>query len=529
MGIIDERIKNSLKESFAILNEKVNIKVLLPETKDQFYDYAKEIFEVLPELSDKISVQFISKSDMPSNIIDDDVRCPIIIFDDKKLDAIFVGTPIGEEAHTLVNAILVISGSKQFLSEKDISLIKDIKKETIVEVYVSPTCPYCPQQAIIAINASMVNKNIKTRIVEIFENKDIAQKKAIRSVPVTFVDKEQVAVGLQSNEEFVLSLIGKDVQELLFSSKKKIKEFDLTIVGAGPAGLSAAIYAKRSGLSVGIFEREMVGGQVLTTPQVENYPGFTSISGKSLVDILTQHALNYVEINIGEEVKKVRKIDDYFEIVTSDDLYKSKAVLIASGASKKKLNVLGENYFYGKGISYCALCDGYFYKGKKVFVVGGGNTALTDAIYLKNIGSDVTLIHRRDTLRAEKYLQDSFFKLGIEVIWNSEVKEIIGKESVEFIKIINRVTGEEQTIELDGLFVAIGYEPNNLLAKDLGVQLDEEGYIKVDRNMRTNIQRVYAAGDIAGGEKQIVVAVARGAIAATSAFEDLLSPYWIKK
>ncbi|MEO1784948.1 thioredoxin-disulfide reductase [Thermodesulfobium sp. 4217-1] len=529
MGIIDEKVKNSLKESFVILKDNVNIKVFLPEVKDQFYEYTKEIFEVLPEVSEKISVQFISKSDLPSNLIDEEIKCPIVIFDDEKLDAIFVGTPIGEEAHTLVNAILVISGAKQFLADKDISLISDVKKETVVEVYVSPTCPYCPQQAIMAISASAVNRNIKTRIVEIFENKDIAQKKAIRSVPVTYVDNEQVAVGLQSNEEFILSLIGKDVQELLHNDKDKAKEFDLTIVGAGPAGLSAAIYARRSGLSVGIFEGEMVGGQVLTTPQVENYPGFIDITGKSLVDILTQHALNYVNISIGEEVKKINKAEDYFEVITSDGSYKSKAILIASGASKKKLNVPGEDSFYAKGVSYCALCDGYFYKGKKVFLVGGGNTSLTDAIYLKNVGVDVTLIHRRDTLRAEKYLQDSFFKLGIEVIWNSEVKEILGKNSIEFIKIVNNITGEEQTIALDGLFVAVGYMPNNSLAKDLGVQIDEEGYIKVDRKMRTNVHRVYAAGDIVGGEKQIVVAVSRGAIAATSAFEDILSPYWLKK
>ncbi|AWB10312.1 thioredoxin reductase (NADPH) [Thermodesulfobium acidiphilum] len=529
MGIIDEKIKNSLKESFLILKESVNIKVFLPEVKDQFYEYTKEIFEVLPEVSEKISVKFISKSDVPSNLIDEEIKCPIIIFDDEKLDAIFVGTPIGEEAHTLVNAILIISGTKQFLNEKDASLISDIKKETVVEVYVSPTCPYCPQQAIMAINASLINRNIKTRIIEIFENKEIAQKKAIRSVPVTYVDNEQVAIGLQSNEEFVLSLIGKGIQELLHNEKEKLKEFDLTIVGAGPAGLSAAIYARRSGLSVGIFESEMVGGQVLTTPQVENYPGFISISGKSLVDILTQHVLNYVSINIGEEVKKINKVEDYFEVITSDDFYKSKAILLATGASKKRLNVPGETSFYGKGVSYCALCDGYFYKGKKVFLVGGGNTALTDAIYLKNVGADITLIHRRDTLRAEKYLQDSFFKLGIDIIWNSEVKEILGKDSVEFIKIVNNVTGEEQTLALDGLFIAVGYMPNNSLAKDLGVELDEEGYIKVDRNMRTNVHRVYAAGDIVGGEKQIVVAVSRGAIAATSAFEDILTPYWVKK
>jgi thioredoxin reductase (NADPH) len=529
VGIIDEKIKNSLKESFVILKDRVSIKVLLPEEKDQFYEYTKEIFEVLPEISEKISVQFISKKDLHLNIIDEDIKCPLIIFDNEKLSAIFIGTPIGEEAHTLVNIILVISGAKQFLSEKDISLISDVNKETFVEVYVSPTCPYCPQQAIMAINASMINKNIKTRIVEIFENKDIVQKKAVRSVPVTFVNGEQVAVGLQSNEEFVLSLIRKDVQVLLHNDKEKAKQFDLTIVGAGPAGLSAAIYARRSGLSVGIFEGEMVGGQVLTTPQVENYPGFIDITGKSLVDILAQHTLNYVNISIGEEVKKINKVEDYFEVITSDDSYKSKAILIASGASKKKLNVTGENSFYGKGVSYCALCDGYFYKGKKVFLVGGGNTALTDAIYLKNIGSDVTLIHRRDTLRAEKYLQDSFFKLGIDVIWNSEIKEILGKQSIEFIKIVNNITNEEQNIALDGLFVAVGYIPNNSLAKDLGVQIDEEGYIMVDRNMRTNVHRVYAAGDIVGGEKQIVVAVSRGAIAATSAFEDILSPYWLKK
>lgn len=181
-------------------------------------------------------------------------------------------------------------------------------------------------------------------------------------------------------------------------------------------------------------------------------------------------------------------------------------------------------------MSYCAECDGYLFKdGKKVIVVGGGNTALTFALYLHSLGADVTVVHRRDQFRAEMRLQEGLKSAGIPVLWNSEVIEIMGDRVVKAVKIKNNIDGSVKEIPVDGVFIAIGYEPNNRVANLLGLKLDEQGYIVVDGQMRTSMPYVYAAGDITGGVKQIVVAVSQGSMAALSAFEDLKSPYWTKK
>jgi thioredoxin reductase (NADPH) len=305
-------------------------------------------------------------------------------------------------------------------------------------------------------------------------------------------------------------------------------EKDLLIIGAGPAGLTAAIYAARSGIKAAVIEKANMGGQVALTPVVENYPGFTKIAGKTLMDMMAQQAVQYADIREGEEVLEVKKSDGTFDVKTNKAHYTSNAILIATGAESKKLGVPGEKEFQGRGVSYCAVCDGFFFKdGKKVMVVGGGNTAATEALYLKNIGVDVTLVHRRDRLRAEQFLQKSLQDNGIPVVWNSVVKEILGDKFVTGISLENTGDKSTRTVPLDGVFIAIGYVPNNELAIKLGVEVDEEeGYIKVDKGQRTSVKGIYAAGDITGGVKQIVTAVGQAAVAALSIFEDLSHPYW---
>jgi len=224
------------------------------------------------------------------------------------------------------------------------------------------------------------------------------------------------------------------------------------------------------------------------------------------------------------------KTDVTFEVMTNRAQYNAKAVLLTTGADSRKLGIPGEKEFQGKGVSYCAACDGYFFKdGKKVIVVGGGNTAATEALYLRNIGVDVTLVHRRDTLRAEMFLQQSLANNNVPIVWNTEVKEILGDKLVTGVILENTLDKTRKTMDLDGVFIAIGYTPNNDLAKTLGIETDEEGYIKVGQGQRTTVKGIYAAGDITGGIKQIVTAVSQGAVAATAIFEDISNPYWKKK
>lgn len=298
-------------------------------------------------------------------------------------------------------------------------------------------------------------------------------------------------------------------------------DYEVAIVGAGAAGYAAAIYAGRSGASVVVFDKGMGGGLTIEAPKVENYPGFKSISGMELMEKMKEHAKDYAELKFGEEVKKLSVSNEGVEIETTRSKYFVGAVILCTGSQHRKLGVKGEDEFAGRGVSYCATCDGFFFKGKKVVVVGGGNSAIIEAIYLKQIGCDVSVIHRRDKLRAEKALEEEAKEKGINFIWNSIVEEIIGDDFVKAVKIKNVKTGEEKVIATDGVFISIGEEPQNELAKQVGIKLDENGYIITDEMGRTNVKRVFAAGDVTGGVRQIITACAEGAKAALAAMEAI--------
>jgi len=296
---------------------------------------------------------------------------------------------------------------------------------------------------------------------------------------------------------------------------------DLAVIGAGPAGLTSGIYAGRFGLESAVFDEKIVGGMVNLTPVVENYPGFEKISGMELIEKMKRQTEKYCEIHEMEKVEKI-VVDKEIEIVTTKKIYKSKALVFATGTEKRKLDVKGEKEFLGRGVSYCATCDGMFFRNKKTVVVGGGNAAAIEALHLKNLGSNVSLIHRRDKLRADKILQTQILEKNINVVWDSVVEEIFGDSIVKGVKIRNVKDNSINEMSIDGVFVSIGEKPNSAIAKSIGVKTDEKGYIVVDKNQRTNLPKIYAAGDVTGGLRQIVTACAEGAVAANSAYEDLL-------
>jgi thioredoxin reductase (NADPH) len=259
----------------------------------------------------------------------------------------------------------------------------------------------------------------------------------------------------------------------------------------------------------------------------ENYPGFTSVGGKTLVDLMVSHALEYVQIFQGEEVLEIHP-GEPIEVLTTRRRFMTKAVLLATGASYRHLGVPGETRLAGRGVSYCSTCDGPLFKGKKVVMVGGGDSAVTEALHLHHIGVNVTLVHRRTSLRAQEHLTKNLFDNNIPVLWNTEVKEILGEERVRELVLYNRESKETTNLPTDGVFIAIGYAPSVDLAKNTGVELSPDGYIKHDSRHRTNIPGIYSAGDVEGGFKQIVTATAQGTEAAMSIFEDLMNPYWKK-
>lgn len=300
-----------------------------------------------------------------------------------------------------------------------------------------------------------------------------------------------------------------------------MEEYDVLIMGAGPSGLTAGIYAGREGLKSIIIEKALKGGNANMAPVIANFPGFKSIPGLELLKKIGGQAEKYIEIRETEEILKIEENEDNFILNTNKQDYRAKSIIFCTGTTYRKLGVPGEENFIGKGISFCSICDGMLFKGRDVIVVGGGNSAVTHALHLKDIGVNVTLIHRRDELRAQKYLQDQLRESGIPIIWNSVVKEMKGDMFLQSVVVQNRETGEDQELEVSGAFLAVGEKPNSDLAVSIGVDVDELGYIITDKKQQTNVSNVYAAGDVTGGVQQLVVACGEGAVAAVNLYEEL--------
>ena len=302
-----------------------------------------------------------------------------------------------------------------------------------------------------------------------------------------------------------------------------MEQYDIIIIGAGPGGLTAGIYAGRQGTKNLIIDRDLAGGIGREVPEMENYPGFESISGLELIEKMKAQATRNCKLNEMEEVTEItRNEGEYrFTVTTVKNQYQAKAIILATGSSHRHLDAKGEEEFKGKGVSYCATCDGFFFAGRNIIMVGGGNSALQEALYLKNLGANVTLVHRRDEFRAQKHLQNMIEEAGIETILNATVEEIRGEMLVESVILKDTKTGELTEVPTNGVFISVGYIPHTELATQIGVNLDESGHIIIDKEQKTNIDYVYAIGDVCVGLKQWVVACGEGAVAATSAFHDL--------
>lgn len=294
--------------------------------------------------------------------------------------------------------------------------------------------------------------------------------------------------------------------------------YDIIIIGAGPAGLTAAIYARRANKKVLVLEAKSYGGQIINANNVENYPGFVSISGFDLATNMYNQAKE-----LGAEIKfeTAIHIDKDKKVTTNKDTYEAKAIILATGAENRKLNIPDEEDYVGKGISYCATCDGNFFKNKIVAVVGGGNTALEDAIYLSNIAKKVYLIHRRDNFRGEaRYLSEIKKKDNIELILNSNVTRLVGKNILEKI-IVTDKDNKVNEIEINGLFIAVGQSPKNEIFANI-IKINDYGYIESDDGVHTNIEGIYVAGDNRVKVlRQLTTAVSDGSIAATTAIKEM--------
>ena len=302
------------------------------------------------------------------------------------------------------------------------------------------------------------------------------------------------------------------------------KKYDVIVLGGGPAGYTAAMYTARAGLSTLVIEKLFAGGQMTQTPNIENYPGIPQgIDGVLLGMNFQAGAQNAGVQTLNAEVTEVKLQDEEKILTTAKGDFIGRTVIIATGAGHKHLGIDREWELTGKGVTYCATCDGMFYRGKTVAVVGGGNSAASEALVLSRIAKKVYLIHRRDSLRASRSYNEPLQQAeNVEFIWNSQVSELLGDEKLSGVKLQNALSGEEQELQLDGLFISIGRQPATELFRGQ-LELDEGGYIVADESTRTSIPSVYAVGDVRTKEvRQIVTAAADGAVAAHYAEEELL-------
>ncbi|RHH71284.1 MULTISPECIES: thioredoxin-disulfide reductase [Vagococcus] len=301
--------------------------------------------------------------------------------------------------------------------------------------------------------------------------------------------------------------------------------YDVIIIGAGPGGMTSALYASRSGLSVLVIERGAPGGQLMNTDEVENYPGFNLISGPDLALKMFENSSNFGAEHVYGNVVNIENSGDVKKVVCDDATYEGKTVIIASGSEHRKINIPGEEEYSGRGVSYCAVCDGAFFRDRHLVVIGGGDSAIEEGMYLTQFASKVTIVHRRDKLRAQKILQDRAFKNEkIEFMWNKVPIEINGNDtSVQSIKLEDTKTGEVEDLLADGVFIYIGLDPLTDFVKDLGITT-EHGWIKTDAHMSTDIPGIYAIGDVRDTVlRQIATAVGDGSIAGQEVYNYLSS------
>ncbi|WP_134703270.1 thioredoxin-disulfide reductase [Ammoniphilus sp. YIM 78166] len=303
------------------------------------------------------------------------------------------------------------------------------------------------------------------------------------------------------------------------------KVYDVVIAGAGPAGMTAAVYTARANMSTLMIEKGTPGGQMVNTEEIENYPGFASILGPELSKQMYEHALKFNAEHLRGEILEIRDGYPYKTVVLANQEIQAKAVIVTTGAVARKLGVPGELEFAGRGVSYCAVCDGAFFQDLELVVVGGGDSAVEEALFLTRFASKVTIIHRRDEFRAQKIIQDRAFEHPkIEIIWNHVVEEIQGDGLVKGVQIRDLVTGESSEYDCDGVFIYVGMDPITDSVKSLGIT-NEAGYIPTDEQMQTSKPGIFAAGDVREKTlRQVVTATGDGSIAALSAqhyVEDL--------
>lgn len=511
--MLDSSLKDQLRTLFADLKNEYIFDISVSD-RHECYNELVDLLNDVASCSDKVSTRINAGNSLEFSILKNEEKTGIK----------FRGVPNGHEFTSLLLAILNSDGKGKNIPDEFISnRIKALKGPIRLTTYVSLTCTNCPD-IVQSLNViAILNPEISHEMVDGAINQEEVDALKLQGVPAVFADAKLLHVGRGDLGELLTKLeeqYGIQEQE---RDSDKVKNYDVIVVGGGPAGAAAAIYSARKGLSV-VLLAERIGGQVKETVGIENLISVPKTTGEQLANNIKLHVQDY-PIDILEH-RKVERVEveglQKTVYVTGGEVFIAPALIIATGASWRKLNVSGETEYIGKGVAFCPHCDGPFYKGKHVAVVGGGNSGIEAAIDLAGICSKVTVFEFLDELKADKVLQEKVKSLpNVEIILSAQTTEVVGNgEKITGIHIMDRKTEELKKIDLDGIFVQIGLAANSGVFKDL-VAMNRFGEIEVDAHCRTNIPGVYAAGDVTNVPyKQIIIAMGEGSKAALSAFED---------
>ncbi|WP_214833053.1 alkyl hydroperoxide reductase subunit F [Exiguobacterium sp. s152] len=473
---------------------------------------SKEMLDLVNELasmSSRISVEHVTLERTPSF----SVSRP-----SEETGIVFAGIPLGHEFTSLVLALLQVSGRAPKVDADAIKQIQNIQGTYHFESYISLSCHNCPD-VVQALNVmSVLNPNISHTMIDGGAFKAEVEAKEIMAVPTVFLNGEAFGNGRMSLEE-ILAKLGTGPDASAFDNKEP---YDVLVIGGGPAGSSAAVYAARKGIRTGIVA-ERFGGQVMDTMGIENFIGTSYTEGPKLVASLEEHVKEYgIDVMNLQRAKRLEKKDLVEVELENGAVLKSKSVILSTGARWRNVNVPGEAEFKNKGVAYCPHCDGPLFEGKRVAVIGGGNSGIEAAIDLAGIVKHVTVLEFAAELKADQVLQDRLHSLpNVTVVTNAQTTEITGTDKVNGISYLSRETNETHHVELEGVFVQIGLVPNTDWLDS--VERNNFGEIVVDRHGATNVPGVFAAGDCTNSAyKQIIISMGSGATAALGAFDYMI-------
>lgn len=510
--MLDSALKEQLRGVFAGLETDFTLVINVSSQ----HESRSELLELLGDLADC--------SDHITCLVEEGEGLKFAILKNGDQTGItFRAVPNGHEFTSLLLAILNLDGKGKNFPDKGVcNRVKALKGPIHLVTYISLTCTNCPD-IVQALNAMVtLNPSITHEIVDGALYQDEVDALKIQGVPSVFADGRLLHVGRGEFGELLAKLEAQyGIDEA--KAEAEVKEYDVIVAGGGPAGVAAAIYSARKGLRVAIVA-ERIGGQVKETVGIENLISIPETTGSELADHLKTHLLRYpVDLLEHRRIEKLEVAGKQKLVTTSvGEKFIAPALIIATGASWRKLNVPGENDYIGRGVAFCPHCDGPFYKGKHVAVVGGGNSGIEAAIDLAGICSKVTVFEFMDELKADNVLQERLKSLpNVEVFVSSQTMEVIGNgDKLTALRLRDRKTEEERTVELDGVFVQIGLTANSRVFCDV-VETNRPGEIEIDAHCRTNVPGIYAAGDVSTVPyKQIVIAMGEGAKAALAAFDD---------